>query len=60
MAHVYEARSSNGKTYEVTTDEHHSSHSDDSFKRHLWEVITGSIAGVVSGSIVHFLYKGRK
>jgi hypothetical protein len=60
MAHVYEARTGDGKAYNVSTDRHHADHDDKTFKQHLLDVIKGSVSGVISGVVVTYVYKGRK
>ena len=60
MAHLYHAKLSDGQTFDVTTDKHHADHDGPTFARHLLDIIKSSFAGVVSGTVVHFLYKGRK
>ena len=57
MAHVYEVKHSNGRTYDVTTNRHHSEHSEDEFARHLLDIVKGAAGGVLSGYIVHFALK---
>lgn len=59
MANVYHVTMSNGESYTVSTEEHHDDHSDASFARHLLDVIKSAISGVISGSVVRFLHKGR-
>jgi hypothetical protein len=60
MSHQYDAHLDNGDRYTVTTDKHHDDHTEDGFKRHLLDVIKGSISGVISATVVRFAYKGRK
>jgi hypothetical protein len=60
MVHIYSARLTDGQTYDVQTPNHHENHSDTDFRRHLLDIIKSSVSGVVSGTVVHFLYKGRK
>lgn len=60
MANQYTVTMSDGKKFDVTTSEHHDDHSDASFKNHLWAVITGSISGMISGTVIHFVFKGRR
>ncbi len=51
VANLYEARLSDGKTYNVTTIRHHGDHDDQTFKRHLLDIIKASIFGVVVGYV---------
>lgn len=60
MANLYHVTLSSGETFTVTTEEHHDDHSDQSFARHLLDIIKSSIGGVISVTVVHFLHKGRK
>jgi hypothetical protein len=60
VANVYHVELSDGQSYTVTTEHHHDDHDAATFRRHLLDVIKSSVAGVVSGTIVHFLHKGRK
>jgi hypothetical protein len=57
MSYVYEARHSNGTTYDVPTNNHHSNHGEDDFKNHLLDIIKRSASGVISGYILHFTLK---
>ncbi len=50
MPHQYEARTSDGDAYTVTTSKHHDDHDDATFKKHLLDVIKSSVSGVISGS----------
>jgi hypothetical protein len=56
---VYHVTLSNGESYTVTTEEHHDDHTDTSFARHLLDVIKSAIGGVISGTVVRFMHKGR-
>lgn len=60
MANVYEAKHSNGQAYTVTTEHHHDDHGVDSFKKILGDIIKNGAGGVVSGTVLHFVFKGRK
>ncbi len=60
MSNVYEAKHSNGQTYTVTTDHHHGDHSAENFKKILGDVVKQSAGGVVSGTILHFVFKGKR
>jgi hypothetical protein len=64
MANKYEAHHSDGSIYDVTTDHHHDDHTPDRFKQILAQVIqnstSGAIGGIISGTVVHFVFKGRK
>lgn len=64
MAHEYEAHGHDGKIYDVTTSEHHSNHTDETFKQHLGRVIDGALGGTASGIatalIVRYVFKGKK
>ncbi len=60
MANVYEAKHSNGQHYTVTTDHHHDDHGDENFKKMLTDIIKSSAGGVISGTVLHFAFKGRK
>jgi hypothetical protein len=61
MSHSYSAQGSDGKTYDVTTDEHHTNHTNDSFKSHLEQIIQQYVVGLASGfTILGFKYLGRK
>tara|TARA_R110002051_G_scaffold269600_1_gene329790 strand:- start:5202 stop:5381 length:180 start_codon:yes stop_codon:yes gene_type:complete len=59
MAHQYEVKHSDGRTYDVTTDKHHSDHHESDFKDHLLGIIERTISGVASGVIIHFALKRR-
>lgn len=59
MTSVYHVQLSNGALYEVTTDRHHSSHSDHAFRSHLVEIIGQSMnVEAVSEDVLHFDHKG--
>jgi hypothetical protein len=60
MANVYQAKMSDGKAYDVTTDRSHQDHDDQSFKRHLLDIIKSSISQTISGVVVGYVHKGRK
>jgi hypothetical protein len=60
MAHAYEVHTSDGQSYDVTVQEHHDDHPNDAFKKHLLDVIKGSVSGVISASVIRFAYKGRR
>jgi hypothetical protein len=64
MANRYEAHAHNGKVYDVTTDQHHDDHSDDSFRKHLGRIVDDAIGGTAGGVatviITRFAFKGRK
>ncbi len=60
MANVYDAKHSNGQTYTVTTNHHHDDHTAENFKKLLGDIVKQSAGGVVSGTILHFVFKGRK
>jgi hypothetical protein len=60
MAHLYEATHSNGQVYDVTTNHHHGDHTVENFKKILGDIVKQSAGGVVSGTILHFVFKGRK
>jgi hypothetical protein len=60
MSHHYEAHASDGQTYNVTTQHHHDDHEDATFKRHLLDVIKGSISGVAAGAVLRFVYRGQR
>jgi hypothetical protein len=60
MANIYEAHLSNGKVHQVSTDSHHSSHSEQDFKKMLQRILESGAGGVVSGTVMHFVFKGRK
>jgi len=53
MANTYDVSASDGKNYTVTTSEHHSDHTDDSFKKHLRDAIITGVTNVATGIIVH-------
>lgn len=59
MPNIYEARHSNGQTYDVPTDRHHSNHHESDFKDHLRDIIERTVSGVASGYILHFALKRR-
>ncbi len=60
MSNEYTVRLTDGSTYTVTTTRHHDDHPFDEFARHLLDIIKGSVGGVIAGTVVHFLHKGRK
>lgn len=60
MANLYEVKLSNGETRTVTVEEHHDRHSVERFKTILTDVLKQSAGGVVSGTILHFVFKGRR
>ncbi|HEY1612084.1 MAG TPA: hypothetical protein VGF97_00145 [Rhizomicrobium sp.] len=60
MANQYEAHLTTGEKYNVTTDDHHDDHTDDRFKNLLLGIIQSSAGGVISGTVMHFVFKGRK
>ncbi len=60
VANLYHAKMSDGQAYNVTTDKHHDDHDEATFKRHLLDIIKSSVSGVISGTVVHFMHKGRK
>jgi hypothetical protein len=60
MSHVYEVKTSDGKAYDVTTPHHHQDHDAKAFLDHLLDVLKGAAGGVISGTIVHYAYKGRR
>jgi hypothetical protein len=60
MSHIYDVQTSDGRSHQVATQHHHDDHDDASFKRHLLDVLKGSASGVIGGSVVHFLYRGRR
>lgn len=60
MAHQYHVELSNGKSYTVTTTEHHENHTREVFLKHLADIISRTASGVASAMIVRYLYKGSK
>lgn len=60
MVHLYSATLSDGSAYDVQTPNHHANHPEADFRRHLLDIIKSSISGVITATVVHFAYKGRK
>ncbi len=60
MANQYEVSLSDGRSYTVTTDRHHDNHDDNSFRRHLLDIVKQSVSGVVSQTVVRFIFRGRR
>jgi hypothetical protein len=60
MSNVYTAKAKDGSSYEVSTSKHHSDHDEETFKKHLTDVIKGTISGVGAIVIVEYIFKGRK
>ena len=58
--HRYDVHLDDGKVYEVTTPHHHDDHDEAAFSRHLLDVIKSSIAGVVAGTVLRFVFRGRQ
>jgi hypothetical protein len=52
MSNVYGVKLGDGSSYEVTTERHHSQHDGQTWKKHLLDVIKGSVSGIVSAVIV--------
>lgn len=59
MAHQYEVHTNDGKSYDVSTPNHHEDHDDGAFRRHLLDVIKGAASGVIAQSVVRYVYRGR-
>jgi hypothetical protein len=58
MAHKYEVHTDKG-TFDVTTPHHHDDHHEDTFLKHLLDVIKGAAGGVGAGMIMRYIYKGK-
>jgi len=64
MANKYQAETTGGQTYDVTTDEHHADHTESGFKAHLGRIIDGAIGGTIGGIstaviVRKFIFKGK-
>lgn len=59
MAHQYEVHTNDGRAFNVTTQHHHDDHDENSFRRHLLDVLKSTGSGIASAVIVRYIYKGR-
>lgn len=60
MAYIYEVKHSDGQTYQVPTDYHHSELSEQEFREILLRTISGVAGSLISGLILHYTFKGRR
>ncbi|WP_067734195.1 hypothetical protein [Novosphingobium naphthalenivorans] len=60
MAHLYEVHANDGQAYNVTTPHHHDDHDDQTFRKHLLDVVKSTISGVAANAINRYIYKGRR
>ena len=60
MANVYEVTLSDGKVYTVTTKEHHSDHTQNSWLNHLVDVLKTIVANVATHHITSYKFKSVK
>lgn len=58
--HLYEVHLDDGSVHDVRTPHHHDDHDDETFARHLLDVIKGAAGGVIGGLILRIIHKGHK
>ncbi len=59
MANAYDVHMSTGKVHPVTTQHHHSDHSEAEFRQIIQRILENATSQVISGSIVRIVFKGR-
>lgn len=56
---LYEVQLRDGQRYDVRTPQHHDDHDDPGWRKHLADILKGTVSGVTSTLITRWVFKGR-
>jgi hypothetical protein len=59
MAYVYDVHLSSGRVHQVTTQHHHSEHSEQEFRQIIQRILENATSQVISGSIIRIAFRNR-